>query len=711
MNQNTIKAGDYLSPYHLKYWNIATDAAYQIEMIQADRLLSASRLDLACKLYYIDCLEKGRDMTFAKDLYKEHIKAFSSGSFVEPGSYEKNTIGSYYASFDRMIEDIKHNGIDPARSVIPVNEDYELLDGSHRAAIAIYYHISVPVIKISTDFKGYGYSFFAKNGLEQRYIDFMVSQYMKYRQDIYTVFCWPRAEDPAGLKQAESLICSRSNVVYKKELYLNYNGLKQLMIHLYHEQGWCGNPENQFSGIDSKAEPCYKSGKPAHVYIIEGISFDQVLLLKQDIRDIFKVENHSIHITDNAEESFEAAKLILNDNSLFYLNYGNPFKYKALFIDLDEFRKYEEYLPKSEKDCMMDSEAVFKLYGYAVDAQFRHPTKESSHNDPLDPAQYYYYFGIKFPTMEYYQKAAPNPGSRKLAGKIYRKMKMQARLHPPVGGCKMYLPHVTSVRLKNPIKSIKESFFSSYCGRKLLSAYRFKRYGSQTAGSNGESIQDLEKVFTGLDPHCEYLIMRNWEGFYNDILMEGHNDIDVLCGDPYSRYMLAGKLHASPVTNDGYHYVFDYRGREVSLDVRMAGDGYYDYKWQKDMLRHRVLHPLGFYIMDHENYFYSLAYHAIYQKKDGVSDEYMNKLYLMNPGIRGMQQGQLIDMLHKYMKKKHYKYTVTADQSVVKVFSRVPDQKMVRYPLMIRLHHQIMHLKEKQYLSRIKVFIRRLLIK
>ncbi len=114
------------------------------------------------------------------------------------------------------------------------------------------------------------------------------------------------------------------------------------------------------------------------------------------------------------------------------------------------------------------------------------------------------------------------------------------------------------------------------------------------------------------------------------------------------------------------------------MEKSIVGDGYYDINWQRSMLKNRVRNPLGFYVMSDEDYFYSLAYHAIYQKKAGLSEEYRERLAEMRPECKDYQQANYIKALHEYMLRHGYFYTHTVDDSVVRCFDRTPDRSYVK---------------------------------
>ena len=639
--EKIIQAGEYFSSYHLDSWNMKYDTQLSVEIKPADEFLVPQRLDLMCKLEYIDCKENKNNMSFAKELYKEHIKAFSEGTYVEPGSEEKNSIEKYFNSFDKLIDDIKTHGFDLSKSVIPVSDDGVILDGSHRVAIAIYYGLSIPTVKIHNVKRDFGAEFFLQRGLKQTYVDYIAYKYMLCKDNVYVVCLWPRTHDRDKLKLVDALIKTSAKVFYKKDVQLNYNGLRQLMIHLYHEQDWTGNIDNAYAGIDSKATACYAPEEKTEVYFIEGVEQTRVVQLKQRIRDIYQIENHSVHITDTKAEAIEAGQVLLNSNSIHLMNYGKPFKFA---------KSIKKYLQIPADERIVQNNSTPALYGIA---QVNEVNLVSDDEVSLNPEKYLYYFGRKTIAL---REIKPKDILTKLRIRLLLNKKKQ-----PVHHYKS--PKIKTEKQPSKVRRcLAQSFENNSFGTLIIRAYRHIRYSRKP--KKYKNIENLRDAFEKISKASDYLVLRNWEGFYDDILLEGHNDIDLLCASPESRDKIIKILDAKDLTFDGYHYSFLYRGSEVTLDTRTVGDNYYDTAWQINMLKNKKKHPLGFYVMSDEDYFYSLAYHAIYQKKTGLSDEYRNRLDSMNDG-EAHTQDEYISMLDKYMKKNGYGYTKPKDESVV----------------------------------------------
>lgn len=318
-----IKASKALSPFFLDGWSISKNLEFDVDYVEPRQFLKAERLDLVSKLYYIECREKGNDCTLAKELYTEFIRAFSLGSFIEPGTETKDSIEKYFEEFDILIDNVKEIGLSANKSVIPVGENGSILDGSHRTALAIYFGKKLPVIYISGVTKTYDYMYFKDRGMPQKYLDFAVQKYIEYADLCYVACLWPRARGANKQKKVEMLIHKSTNVVCKRQIKLNYNGLRQLMIQIYGNQEWAGTMEDGFSGIPVKAKACYDLKGLTTVYVLEGNDLEHILELKAQIRDIFKINNHSIHITDTKEEAMEAARILFNEHSIALLKFGN----------------------------------------------------------------------------------------------------------------------------------------------------------------------------------------------------------------------------------------------------------------------------------------------------------------------------------------------------------------------------------------------------
>ena len=68
------------------------------------------------------------------------------------------------------------------------------------------------------------------------------------------------------------------------------------------------------------------------VILFDDYKVSKLRLLKNKIREFYKIGNHSIHITDSTEETLNASKIVFNKNSLNLIRFQRRF--------LPNFHKY-----------------------------------------------------------------------------------------------------------------------------------------------------------------------------------------------------------------------------------------------------------------------------------------------------------------------------------------------------------------------------------
>lgn len=189
---------------------------------------------------------------------------------------------------------------------------------------------------------------------------------------------------------------------------------------------------------------------------------------------------------------------------------------------------------------------------------------------------------------------------------------------------------------------------------------------------------NLYEVFTSIHPSQKYVIMRNYEEFSeNNFYMQEHPDVDILTDQPRK---LVEALNAKPrfIKDDGIHYIIIVADIEVIIDIRTVGDGYYDRRWQTNMLKTRRQHPDGYYIMSDDNYYYSLVYHAFLQKKE-ISKDYLYRLNSMahKLNISASSVSEHLKALCDFMQINHFYYTFPLD-IWVPLNLKLIDKKFVR---------------------------------
>lgn len=338
------------------FYDDLTKEEYIIESIKANKLLTNNRLDIAFKLLYLEMLKF--DVNFSDEIYKAHIRALSLGKFLEPGNDEKNSIEKFIEDFHTTFENIKKNGFDATKTLIPLSKNGSIANGAHRVASAIFLNKEINCVRIDTSNHIYDYDFFYKRNISRDILDTVVTKFVEYASNVYIAFLWPIAG--GNDKKIEEII---PNIVYRKEIKLNPNGAHNLLSQIYYGEDWLGSVKDGFRGSQGKLVECFKSFDPIRVIAFQADSLDDVLKIKEKIRNIFNVGKHSVHITDTKEEAIRTTRIVFNNNSIHFLNYAKPNKYISTHKKIDEFKEFIKKNELNSNDVLLDSSIILSAYG------------------------------------------------------------------------------------------------------------------------------------------------------------------------------------------------------------------------------------------------------------------------------------------------------------------------------------------------------------
>ncbi|QDO83507.1 hypothetical protein FM037_09985 [Shewanella psychropiezotolerans] len=374
-------------------------------------LLTHNRFDLAFKLLYLDgiCFKS----YFSKESYKEHIRAFSLGRYTEPGNDKKNNIESFYQSFHVTYEKIQRIGFDSTESLIPLSCNGSILDGAHRLASAIHLGKKVSCIESNADSKKYDYRFFFSRQVPIKMLDSAATKFVEVANNIYIACIWPSAIGHDD--QLEKVI---PNIVYRKNVPINLTGAHNLLSQIYSGEKWLGDVKNNYKGVKGKLSECFSNNDDVRFIAFQASCLQEVLEVKECIREIFKIGKHSVHITDTTNEAIELAHLVFNDNALHFLNYGKPNTYINTHIKLNEFIEFMDIHKLNKNEVALDTGMLLALYGIRpasdidylslVEIHTEVSDNIESHDNSLifhaqdksnlllDPEFYFYFKNVKF---------------------------------------------------------------------------------------------------------------------------------------------------------------------------------------------------------------------------------------------------------------------------------------------------------------------------
>ena len=394
---------ELLGKFMFEALNLTENEPFQIEKVSAKTLINVNRIDVIAKYMYLFFWDKSIPSDLAYEIYKEHINIFSMGRYVEPGSESKKSFDAFLTEFQTLFEDLKANGFDAEKSVVPVGCDGALLNGGHRCAASLYLGLDIDILKLlERPGSFYNYQYFQKRQMKQSSLDFLAYHYsVLTNRNIYLICLWPKAVKENCGEAVDKIIESKTNVVLKKSIRLTWNGLKILMQALYGHQDWVGNAANNYSGIDGKVNACY-SDDDTWFYCVEGGTLEETLKLKDEIRDVFNIGKHSVHITDTKEETLNALRLILNENGVNFMNNGNP---KAINRQLINIKTELG----AESNCVvLHPHFTLGLYGKkmpAISCPYIQ-TSDVEEDMTYDVRNYLYYDGLKFFAPQLAQKYA-----------------------------------------------------------------------------------------------------------------------------------------------------------------------------------------------------------------------------------------------------------------------------------------------------------------
>jgi hypothetical protein len=299
-----------------------TTFQYELNSIPSFQLLTYNRFDLGLKLAYLSYKDVLPEL--ATEIYHHDIRSQTLGKFEEYGNEEKSSFDIYIEHFEKTFIDIKQNGFDENKTLVPLSFRNTILNGAHRVASAIFLNKDVTCVNTELDEIYPNYQYFIDRKVPEDILDIGAIKFCEYAENTYLAFLWPSGRENYNL--TENLF---SNIVYKKKIKLNSRGGLNLLIELYKHMDWVGTNKNNFPGAHQKLMECFTDFEEFTVILFQSESLEKVQEIKKRARDINQIGFSSVHITDTLEEVNRISRLIFNRNGLHFLNYGKPYKLKS----------------------------------------------------------------------------------------------------------------------------------------------------------------------------------------------------------------------------------------------------------------------------------------------------------------------------------------------------------------------------------------------
>lgn len=210
-------------------------------------------------------------------------------------------------------------------------------------------------------------TFFTRRGFETKYADFAMLQWTLHVSNVSTIMFWPEATSkPEKMKAARVLVEQRcGDLLYEKTISVNRNGVASLAFHAYGNQVWLTEKIKQLQFIYNKADD---EEHPISILFVRPTSMSHLKTCKDKLRSQFALwqPKSSVHIPDYREEVVLVAEMVLNPNSVLFLNRHHDDNCQKVASEVAVRLHLTAVNPESfllPQDLMVDSGAVMSFFG------------------------------------------------------------------------------------------------------------------------------------------------------------------------------------------------------------------------------------------------------------------------------------------------------------------------------------------------------------
>ena len=379
-----------------------------------------NRLDVVAGIDYVESYEKKWNTDFFKSLHLTIKKCWNN---LIDETYRG--ADEHIKRFNNLIESVK-TGFQEDKP-IPVTEDergHSLYNGYHRFSIC-HYHKIEPTYEI-TNGKGVVLSVnWLKNRKKhitfpEKYLDYMMQRFLlKHQVEFSCILLFPN--DKPLSPEIDNKI--KNDFLFELKLEYPNNFKNNLILMAYADEPWC-----TAGGGGGKANPCFShSNNPMKIVFLKKKSCEYMKQLKTEIRKHYKTGNDSYHSPDTQEECNWFATLY-NKNTRKFMQTCPTLVNKTEKQFQLEFLRLKDFCTRHSVDLnriCVTSSAVLSAYGIRdcndidilidndLEDVFRHSSfgrhnkyAEQGHyitsSDDIiyNPDNHFYYFGVKFCTIE-----------------------------------------------------------------------------------------------------------------------------------------------------------------------------------------------------------------------------------------------------------------------------------------------------------------------
>lgn len=123
---------------------------------------------------------------------------------------------------------------------------------------------------------------------------------MKGEKKYSVLILWPSSASEEGQRKAEHLLEQWKIPVYEKKISMRMtlSEFTEFIYSVYHREPWA----DKWKNVKNKASWCYAEGYPVVFYKLEGKKLPQIQVIKQELRNTFKMQKNSVHLVEKCRE-------------------------------------------------------------------------------------------------------------------------------------------------------------------------------------------------------------------------------------------------------------------------------------------------------------------------------------------------------------------------------------------------------------------------
>ncbi|NAZ91641.1 hypothetical protein [Vibrio toranzoniae] len=332
---------------------------YDVLEVDPIDLLNEKRLDIILKLSSIPYYLNESKSKFLKNIYLEHIKCLTEGTYKENGSLTKNSIDAFESEFTFICQSIRDNGFLDSKSLVPVSSDMTPINGAHRVAASIYFESKIQVVIIPEVNVNYGKDFFIERGLNSNIINFAMNNLVEMSDKFVCGITWP-----ASNITADGINDEIENIIDLKSINITKQGMHNLICEAYSNESWLGSSSDSYKGAWKKALPCFGNGESESSivnFFTLRVENKNLIDMKSNIRNKFKLGKHSIHICDDNKDSLRLLKYFNNNSFEKIINSSSHYRYRSFINNLELIKN--EVINKNVDNLVLDGSSLLGILG------------------------------------------------------------------------------------------------------------------------------------------------------------------------------------------------------------------------------------------------------------------------------------------------------------------------------------------------------------